>query len=87
MLHGYMVLEPRFVSPFFCLFVVSKFVLLEDTLEWRPNVKPGQQAHKRLAHTATQVGSYVFVIGGHTGTEYVSEILLYDLGDIISTSF
>jgi hypothetical protein len=86
MLHRYMVLEPRLYRHYGCLVVVSNFVLLKDTLEWKPNVKPGQQTHKRLAHTASQVGSYIFVIGGHTGTEYVSEILLYDLGEIISTS-
>ncbi|KAJ3514947.1 hypothetical protein NLJ89_g2062 [Agrocybe chaxingu] len=50
-----------------------------DTLVWTSTMKPGQPSHKRLAHTATQVGSYIFVMGGHTSTEYVSELLLYDL--------
>lgn len=34
----------------------------------------------RLAHSATQVGSYVFVIGGHDGSRYSNDILLLNLG-------
>jgi hypothetical protein len=34
----------------------------------------------RLAHTATQVGSYVFVIGGHDGRRYSQDVLLFNLG-------
>ncbi|CEI90813.1 hypothetical protein RMCBS344292_05123 [Rhizopus microsporus] len=34
----------------------------------------------RLAHTSTQVGSYVFVIGGHDGRRYSQEVLLFNLG-------
>ncbi|KAI8886897.1 galactose oxidase [Backusella circina FSU 941] len=33
----------------------------------------------RLAHTATQVGSYVFVIGGHDGRRYSQDVLLFNL--------
>jgi hypothetical protein len=55
-------------------------------LNGHPPAKPGQQTFKRLAHTATQVGSYIFVIGGHTSSEYVSDILLYDLGILIFLS-
>ncbi|KAI9627050.1 hypothetical protein H4Q26_017578 [Puccinia striiformis f. sp. tritici PST-130] len=33
----------------------------------------------RLAHTSTQVGSYLFVIGGHDGEDYTSEVKLFNL--------
>lgn len=33
-----------------------------------------------LGHTATQVGSYLFIIGGHNGTDYSSELELFNLG-------
>ncbi|KAJ3476527.1 hypothetical protein NLI96_g11094 [Meripilus lineatus] len=35
--------------------------------------------HRRLSHTATQVGSYLFIWGGHDGTQYTSELLLFNL--------
>lgn len=38
------------------------------------------RAIPRLAHTATQVGSYIFVIGGHDGNRYSNDILLLNLG-------
>lgn len=38
------------------------------------------RAVPRLAHSATQVGSYVFVIGGHDGSRYSSDVLLLNLG-------
>jgi hypothetical protein len=34
----------------------------------------------RLSHTSTRVGSYLFVIGGHDGKQYSSEVLLLNLG-------
>lgn len=37
----------------------------------------------RLAHTSTQVGSYVFVIGGHDGRRYSQDVLLFNLGKIL----
>lgn len=33
----------------------------------------------RLSHTATVVGSYVFIIGGHNGSEYTNDVLLFNL--------
>jgi len=63
-----------------CISFFKKLSSFLDTLQWQSCVKPGQQVFKRLAHTATQVGSYIFVIGGHTSSEYVSDILFYDLG-------
>ncbi|KAI8972714.1 hypothetical protein BDB01DRAFT_808953 [Pilobolus umbonatus] len=37
------------------------------------------RAVPRLAHSTTQVGSYVFVIGGHDGSRYSNEVLLFNL--------
>jgi len=36
--------------------------------------------YKRLAHSSTQVGSYLFLYGGHDGTEYTSDLVLLNLG-------
>ena len=43
-------------------------------------VKLGEN-HKRLSHTATQVGSYLFIYGGHDGVSYMTELLLFNLGE------
>ena len=40
----------------------------------------GKVSFQRLSHTATIVGSYLFVVGGHDGVEYSSEVLLLNLG-------
>lgn len=39
--------------------------------------------HNRLSHTSTQVGSYLFVIGGHNGQAYAQDVLLFNLGKIL----
>lgn len=52
---------------------------LLDTLAWSL-AKAQQPVFKRLAHTSTQVGSYIFIMGGHNASEYVSDLLLYNLG-------
>ena len=49
-----------------------------DNLTWS-QVKLST-SYRRLSHTATQVGSYLFVWGGHDGTSYTSELLLFNLG-------
>ena len=36
--------------------------------------------YRRLSHTATQVGSYLFIWGGHDGTSYTSELLMLNIG-------
>lgn len=36
--------------------------------------------YKRLSHSSTQVGSYLFIMGGHDGLKYSSELLLFNLG-------
>ena len=48
---------------------------------WR-QLKMVEQPHKLLAHTSTQVGSYLYVIGGHNGEKYTSEVLLFNLGGV-----
>lgn len=45
------------------------------------------RAVPRLAHSATQVGSYVFIIGGHDGTKYSNNVLLLNLGMIYINMF
>lgn len=50
------------------------------TLHWtllRLDVK-----HNRLSHTSTQVGSYLFILGGHSGQSYVQDVLLFNLGQL-----
>ena len=53
-------------------------LLLIDSLLWSL-VKLGEN-HRRLSHTATQVGSYLFIFGGHDGANYVQDLLLFNLG-------
>ncbi|TFY73028.1 hypothetical protein EWM64_g10984, partial [Hericium alpestre] len=48
-----------------------------DTCLWT-QIKP-EVTHRRLSHSVTQVGSYLFITGGHDGTEYTSELLLFNL--------
>lgn len=36
--------------------------------------------HRRLSHTSTQVGSYLFLVGGHDGTNYLNDTVLFSLG-------
>ena len=52
---------------------------LLDTLEWTLLELP--ESYKRLSHTATQVGSYLFIQGGHNGAEYINDIRFFNLGD------
>ncbi|KND04386.1 uncharacterized protein SPPG_00117 [Spizellomyces punctatus DAOM BR117] len=48
-----------------------------QTLTWKSISL--DRAFPRLSHTATQVGSYLFVLGGHDGTRYGNEALLLNL--------
>lgn len=48
-----------------------------DTAVWA-QVKP-DALHRRLSHSAAQVGSYLFISGGHDGSEYTPELLLFNL--------
>jgi hypothetical protein len=36
----------------------------------------------RLSHTSTQVGSYLFILGGHNGQSYAQDVLLFNLGTL-----
>ncbi|CAG8481514.1 11474_t:CDS:2 [Scutellospora calospora] len=38
-----------------------------------------ENSRQRLSHTATQVGSYLFIVCGHDGVRYTSEVLLLNL--------
>lgn len=49
-----------------------------DTAQWSKVALDVE--HRRLAHSSTQVGSYLFLVGGHNGTKYTSDLLLYNLG-------
>lgn len=52
-----------------------------DSLSWsKVNLL---KHYRRLSHTATQVGSYLFIWGGHDGASYVSELLLFNLGTVL----
>lgn len=35
----------------------------------------------RLTHSATLVGSYIFIFGGHNSRKYSQDILLFNLGN------
>ena len=64
---------------------VWKLVPMDPPPPPGPNPVPGgmgggKVSFQRLSHTATIVGSYLFVVGGHDGVEYSSEVLLLNLG-------
>jgi hypothetical protein len=58
-----------------CSMGVNRF---EDERSWT-QVKL-DTAHRRLSHAATQVGSYLLVLGGHDGTTYTTDLLFFNLG-------
>jgi N-acetylneuraminic acid mutarotase len=47
------------------------------TLQWVQ--VPLATSHPRLSHTSTLIGSYLFIMGGHDGLEYSSEVLMLNL--------
>lgn len=51
-----------------------------ETREWTLIDLPETDSYKRLSHTATQVGTYIFIQGGHDGAEYTSDIKCFSLG-------
>ncbi|KAG8929865.1 hypothetical protein FRC01_003684, partial [Tulasnella sp. 417] len=55
----------------------TSLLLSKDKLVWR-EVKP-DKTYRRLSHSSTQVGSYLFVMGGHDGNKYSHELLLFNL--------
>jgi hypothetical protein len=49
-----------------------------DTREWtKIDIN---RALPRLSHTSTQVGSYLFVVGGHDGSRYSCDVVMLNLG-------
>lgn len=38
------------------------------------------ESFPRLSHTSTTVGSYLFIVGGHDGVAFSSDVLLFNLG-------
>ncbi|KAI5479159.1 hypothetical protein MNV49_004019 [Pseudohyphozyma bogoriensis] len=59
------------------------FILDLETLVWQ-EVKPDLDldvagGYPRLSHSATCVGSYLFIVGGHDGVHFSNAILLFNL--------
>jgi hypothetical protein len=51
-----------------------------ETHVWiKLHAEPGE-LYKLLAHSATQVGSYLFIQGDHDGDEYISDMRFFNLG-------
>jgi len=53
-----------------------------DTRRWL--LLKTEVSHRRLSHAVTQVGSYLFITGGHDGGDYTSDLLLFNLGQHLS---
>ncbi|KAG8927263.1 hypothetical protein FRC02_008340 [Tulasnella sp. 418] len=53
------------------------WILYMDNLEWR-KIRL-DKTYKRLSHSSIQVGSYLFIMGGHDGSKYSNELLLFNL--------
>ncbi len=51
-----------------------------ETFEWTLIDLPENESYKRLSHTSTQVGTYLYVQGGHDGSEYTSDVKCFSLG-------
>lgn len=66
-------------SPFFLSLTLMMMVGVE-ILEWIQIPRDDESLTiPRLSHTSTQVGSYLFVIGGHDGVNFSNEVLLFNL--------
>jgi hypothetical protein len=61
-------------------------VLDLDTYVWKCIKQPESTTEEgkicRRSHTSTQVGNYLFVIGGHNGSHYNSEVLLFNIATL-----
>ena len=62
--------------------VTTLMMMCLEKMTWYP-IKP-ETPIRRLSHTATQVGSYLFVMGGHDGLKYNHELLMFNLGTHVS---
>lgn len=59
------------------------YLLCADTRQWS-QVSLLANKYKRIAHSATQVGSFLFIIGGYNGDEYCSDVLPFNLSAFLS---
>ena len=59
---------------------MEKFIDFLKSVESNTWIQAVEKSHPRLSHTATQVGSYLFIVCGHDGSKYTSEVLLLNLG-------
>lgn len=57
-------------------------LMFVETLMWSEikNDLPNALVFPRLSHTSTLIGSYLFIIGGHDGVNFTSDIVLFNLG-------
>ena len=58
--------------------LADKLINWKDTLIWSI-VEQQLPTHCRLTQYATQVGSYIFIVGGHNTSEYCSDLLPFIL--------
>jgi hypothetical protein len=69
-----------------CFFNISNSIssllcVLADTWHW--SLVQAEKPYRRLAHSSTQIGSYLFIMGGHDGSQYTNDLLLFNLGKIL----
>lgn len=56
-------------------------MILTETLTWKHFAYEPNEMSRILAHSATQIGSYLFVVGGHVdGVKYTHDVRLLNLG-------
>jgi len=57
---------------------------LLDKLIWHTVGNPQEEdKYRRLAHSSTQIGSYLLVFGGYNNQGYSTDVLLYNLGEFL----
>lgn len=64
------------------ILIYGCYAIETSTWTWiDAHVAPGlNMLPKRLSHAAVGVGSYIFITGGHDGTRYCSDLILFNLG-------
>src|SRR4051794_19924808 len=71
----------------FTAIITIKLTDLVDSFIWVKLDLSPSESYKLLAHSSTQVGSYLFIQGGHDGAEYISDMRFFNLGNIWSVGF
>lgn len=66
------------------LILAVLLIIGTGTLSWSQVNYEGPE-HRLLSHSATQVGSYLFIIGGHDGAAYSADLLYFNLGAFYSS--